>query len=46
MVDVAMQDLAVIDVELKLQVRQAEIRDQPLGRAEVIEEIARHVSRR
>ncbi|MCY1304995.1 hypothetical protein D9M70_547720 [compost metagenome] len=41
---VTMDDLTMIDIELELQVRQAEFPDQALGRAEIMEEISRHVS--
>ena len=42
--DVAMNDLAVIDVELQFQVRDLQFGDQVAREAKIVEKIARHVA--
>ena len=42
---VAMDDLAMIDVELQFQVRNFQLDDQVAREAEIVEEIAGHVAR-
>src|SRR3954453_11002261 len=43
--NVAMDDLAVIDVELEFQVRKPQLLDQVAREAEIIEEVAGHIAR-
>ncbi len=44
--DVAMDDLAVIDVELQFQVRDLQLGDQIARKPKIVEEVAGHIARR
>src|SRR5450631_3863399 len=43
--NIAMNDLAVIDVILEFQVRQGELRNEVGGKIKIIEEVAWHIAR-